>query len=84
MAQHLSAERQARKALKHRARNRAYLSKMKTVIKRVRESTDKEKAVAALTRAVKFLDQLAAKGIIHRNNAANKKSSLMKFVGKMK
>jgi len=84
MAQHLSAQRQARKALKHRIRNRAYLSKMKTVVKRVRESTEKDKAVTALTRAVKLLDQLAAKGIIHKNNAANKKSSLMKHVGKLK
>lgn len=84
MAQHLSAERQARKALKHRIRNRAYLSKMKTAVKRVRESKEKDKAVVALTRAVKLLDQLASKGIIHRNNAANKKSSLTKFVGKLK
>jgi small subunit ribosomal protein S20 len=84
MAQHLSAERQARKALKHRIRNRAYISKMKTVVKRVREAKEKDKAVVALTRAVKLLDQLAAKGIIHQNNAANKKSSLMKYVGKLK
>ncbi len=84
MAQHLSAERQARKALKHRQRNRAYLSRMKTALKRVREQKEKEKAAAALNRAVKLLDQLAAKGIIHRNNAANKKSSLMKYVATLK
>jgi small subunit ribosomal protein S20 len=80
MAQHLSAERQARKAITHRARNRAYLSKMKTLVKKVRESKDKEKAQAELKKAVKFLDQLAAKGIIHRNNAANHKSGLSKYV----
>ncbi|HUN66879.1 MAG TPA: 30S ribosomal protein S20 [Bacteroidota bacterium] len=84
MAQHLSAERQARKALKHRVRNRAYLSKMKTAIKRVRDAKEKDKAVAALSRAVKLLDQLAAKGIIHANNASNKKSSLTKHVAKIK
>ncbi len=84
MAQHLSAERQARRALKHRERNRAYLSRMKTALKRVRQQKEKEKATAALTRAVKLLDQLAAKGIIHRNNAANKKSSLMKYVAALK
>ncbi len=84
MAQHLSAERQARKAIKHRERNRAYLSKMKTAVKRVREEKDKEKAVAALKRAVKLLDQLAAKGMIHKNNASNKKSSLTKFVAAIK
>lgn len=84
MAQHLSAERQARKAVKHRARNRAYLSKMKTAIKRVRDSKEKENALVELKKVVKLLDQLAAKGMIHKNNAANKKSSLKKFVSSLK
>ncbi len=84
MAQHLSAERQARKALKHRTRNKAYMSRMKTAIKRVRQEKEKEKASAELKRVVKLLDQLAAKGIIHRNNAANKKSSLTKYVASIK
>lgn len=84
MAQHLSAERQARKALRHRARNRAYLSKMRTAIKKVRLSKDKEKGTQELKRVVKLLDQIAAKGIIHKNNAANKKSSLMKHVDSLK
>jgi small subunit ribosomal protein S20 len=84
MAQHLSAERQARKALKHRERNRKYMSMMKTAIKRVKESKEKEKAGTALKRAVKLLDQLAAKGIIHKNNAANNKSKLTKFVSALK
>ncbi len=84
MAQHLSAERQARRALKHRERNRSYMSKMKTALKRVRNAKDKDKADTELKKAVKLLDQLAAKGIIHRNNAANKKSSLTKFVAALK
>ena len=84
MAQHLSAQRQARKAVKHRTRNRAYMSRMRTAIKRVRGAKDKEKAGAELKKAMKLLDQLAAKGMIHRNNAANKKSSLTKFVATLK
>ncbi len=84
MAQHLSAERQARRALKHRERNRAYMSKMKTAIKRVRNEKDKTKAGAELKKVVKLLDQLAAKGLIHGNNAANKKSSLTKYVTSLK
>ncbi|MBA4312094.1 MAG: 30S ribosomal protein S20 [Chlorobiaceae bacterium] len=84
MAQHLSAERQARKALKNRVRNRAYAAKMKTAIKRVRDAKEKETASAELKKAVKMLDQLAAKGHIHSNNAANKKSSLTKFVNSLK
>ena len=84
MAQHLSPERQARKALKHRERNKAYMSKMKTALKRVQKSKEKDKASAELRKAFKLLDQLAAKGIIHKNNAANKKSSLTKYVTSLK
>jgi small subunit ribosomal protein S20 len=84
MAQHLSAERQARRAIKHRLRNKAYMSKMKTAVKRVRGLKEKEKAATALKQVTKLLDQLAAKGIIHRNNAANKKSSLSKYVSTLK
>jgi small subunit ribosomal protein S20 len=84
MAQHLSAERQARKAIKHHSRNKMYMSKMKTAIRRVRDSKEKEKATSELKIVIKLLDQLAAKGIIHPNNAANKKSNLTKFVASLK
>lgn len=84
MAQHASAEKQARKALKHRERNRHYLSMLKTAVKRVREAKEKEKAQAALKNAIKILDQFAAKGLIHKNKAANQKSQLMKLVFSMK
>jgi small subunit ribosomal protein S20 len=84
MAQHLSAERQARRAVKHRARNRSYASKMKNAIKKVRESKEKDKATAELQKVVKLLDQLAAKGMIHKNNAANKKSRLSRHVASLK
>ena len=84
MSQHLSAERQARKSLKHRIRNRAYMSKMKTAVKKVKTVKDKEKAAVELRKTIKLLDQLSAKGIIHRNNAANKKSSLTKYVASLK
>jgi len=57
---------------------------MKTAMKRVRQSKEKGKAAASLKEVVKLLDQLAAKGVIHRNNAANKKSRLMKFVSTLK
>lgn len=84
MAQHASAEKQARKATKRRLVNRHYMSSMKTALKRVRDAKEKEKAQEALKKAVKVLDQLAAKGIIHKNKAANQKSQLTKFVKAMK
>lgn len=84
MAQHASAAKQARQAERRRLHNKHYQSLLKTVIKRVRQTKEKDKAHAALQRAVKLLDQLAAKGIIHRNKAANQKSKLTRLVNAMK
>lgn len=84
MARHISAERQARKALKHRSRNKSYKSKMNTAVKKVRSAKGKDEAAQALAKINKLLDQLAAKGIIHKNNAANKKSRLTRYVNAMK
>lgn len=84
MAQHKSAEKRARIAKRRAARNKEWKSRMRSAIKRVRSTTEKEKAVAELRKTVKLLDQLAAKGVIHRNMAANNKSSLTKFVNALK
>jgi small subunit ribosomal protein S20 len=83
MAQHKSAEKRARQNARRHVRNKAAISKMKTLIKKVRSAKEKDKAAAALKLAVKTLDQLAAKGVIHKNKAANQKSSLTKFVSKI-
>jgi len=66
---------------KRRLRNRAVRSELKTRIKRVERAVaggDAEAAGAALRLAVKRIDMAAAKGIIHRNKAANHKSALMR------
>lgn len=84
MAQHKSAEKRARQNVHRHARNKAALSKMKSQIKKVRSAKEKEKGAAALKIAVKMLDQLAAKGLIHKNRASNLKSSLTKSVNKVK
>jgi small subunit ribosomal protein S20 len=84
MAQHRSAEKRARQNIKRHARNKASLTRMKTLIRNVRSAKDQNAASAALKTAVKALDQLASKGLIHENKAANQKSALAKFVGKMK
>lgn len=59
-------------------RNKAIKSNLKTVIKKAdaavaANAADKEAAVKA---AVKKIDQAAAKGLLHKNNAARKKSAL--------
>ena len=84
MAQHASAAKQARQAKQRRLHNKHYTSLMKTMIKKVQGTKEKDKAREVLRRTVKLLDQLAAKGIIHRNKAAHQKSRLTKFVNAMK
>ncbi len=59
-------------------RNRSLNSTLKTAIKKANnalEANDADKQ-AKVTFAIKKIDQAAAKGLIHKNNAANKKSAL--------
>jgi small subunit ribosomal protein S20 len=84
MAQHRSAEKRARQSIRRHARNKAYVTRLKSLVRKVRLAKEKEKAAAALKVAVKTLDQLAAKGVIHKNKAANQKSRLTKFVNVIK
>ena len=80
MANHKSAEKRIRTNERKRQRNKAALSKVKTLIKKVMDSNDKETAEVKLKEAVAFLDRTAIKGRIHKNNVARKKSKLTKFV----
>jgi len=68
---------------KARLRNKAVKSELKTHVRHVREAIaagDKEAAAAALVVASKQLDKAASKGVIHLNQAANRKSALAKQV----
>ncbi|GHS89226.1 30S ribosomal protein S20 [Cellulomonas hominis] len=68
---------------KARLRNKAVKSELKTYTRRVREAVaggDKEAASVALQSASKKLDKAVSKGVIHANQAANKKSALSKAV----
>lgn len=84
MAQHPSAAKRARAAERRRARNAAWKSRMRTAMKKVRNARDKAQAELELRKTLKLLDQLAARGVIHRNNAANHKSKLTRLVNAMK
>ncbi len=60
-------------------RNKSDRSELKTVIKKFDAAVsagDREQAQSAYKVAVKCVDKAAAKGIIHKNNAAHKKSSI--------
>ncbi len=68
---------------KARLRNKAVKSELKTHVRHVREAIaagDKETAVTALASASQQLDKAVSKGVIHQNQAANRKSALAKQV----
>lgn len=71
---------------KARLRNKAVKSELKTHVRRVREAVaggDKGAASVALATASKKLDKAVSKGVIHSNQAANKKSALAKSVASL-
>jgi small subunit ribosomal protein S20 len=69
---------------KRRLRNKSAKSEMKTRVKRAIHDAKADptsvETVASLRLAVKRLDKAASQGIIHKNQAANRKSSLMRQV----
>ncbi len=83
MSRNKSVQKRIRQAEKARLRNRHYKSLMRTSISKVRNSENKGDAQELLKTAVSVIDRVTRKGIIHKNNAANKKSRLHKFVAKM-
>jgi small subunit ribosomal protein S20 len=60
-------------------RNKSVKSALKTAVRKFREAAaagDKDAAVAAAQDAAKQLDKAASKGVIHKNQAANRKSAI--------
>ncbi len=61
-------------------RNKAVKSELKTRVKSAIKAVGTEDSADAVKLAIKRIDKAAAKGIIHKNQAANRKSKLMKRV----
>ncbi|WP_020528793.1 30S ribosomal protein S20 [Flexithrix dorotheae] len=83
MANHKSAKKRIRANEAKRLRNRYQLKSTRTAVKKLRSTTDKAEADALYKKVSSMLDKLAKKNIIHKNNAANKKSKLAKFVASL-
>jgi small subunit ribosomal protein S20 len=74
-----SAEKAAQQAEKHRARNVALRSRMRTAVRGVTAAIaggNKEAALSSYQKAVPVIDSLVSKQIVHRNKAARHKSRL--------
>ncbi len=83
MPQHQSAIKRVRQNKKRRERNRSQRSKMRTLITNVMEASDKDTAQELYKEATSYLDKMAAKGLIHQNNAARKKSQMTKHINNL-
>ncbi len=89
MAHSLSAKKRIRQNVKRHAINRAWTGATKKQIKSFLKSTttpgiDIQTVEQELRTAQKKIDQLAARGIIHRNTAARRKSGLFKKLNTLK
>jgi small subunit ribosomal protein S20 len=71
---------------KRHLRNRVHISRARTFVKGAREAIETGKegdAREATLKAVRALDKAAEKGVLHKNNAARRKSRLMKSLNKL-
>lgn len=71
---------------KRRLRNRYFRGRARAFIKQARSFMEKEEldqAREATLKAIQALDKAAEKGILHKNNAARRKSRLMKQLAKL-
>jgi small subunit ribosomal protein S20 len=81
MANHKSAIKRIRQSEKRRLFNRNYRNRTRTYVKNARqaiEGGELTEAEVATRTAIKDLDMAASRGIIHKRNAARRKSRLMK------
>lgn len=81
MANTKSAEKQNRQAIRHRARNQAITSAVRTQVRKFREALsggDAAKAKSELTAAIRAISKAASKGVIHKAQAARRISRLSK------
>jgi len=81
-----SAKKRIRQNVKRRMRNKYYRTRARSEVKSARQviqDGERDSAVEAVHQAVSSLDQAASKGVIHKKNAARRKSRLMKRLTKM-
>ncbi|HSK04222.1 MAG TPA: 30S ribosomal protein S20 [Kofleriaceae bacterium] len=78
MANIASAEKQNRKMIKHRARNRAAMAALRTAVKKARNAVDAkaEDATGLVKNAVSIIDSAVTKGILKRGTASRYVSRL--------
>ena len=85
MANIKSSRKRAQQNVRQRAYNRYYETTARTYVKQARSqiaANELEEAQKTVRQATEALDKAAQKGVIHRNNAARRKSRLVKALNK--
>ena len=80
MANHKSSVKRIRQTKTRTLHNKYYAKTMRNAVRKLRATTNKEKAVELYPKVQKMLDKLAKQNIIHKNKAANLKSGLSKHI----
>ena len=83
MAHHPSAIKRIRQLAVRRLRNRYAMKTSRNLIKKLRLTQDKSEAQQLFRKVSASVDKLAKNGVIHKNNAANRKSKLAKLVNRI-
>ena len=83
MANHKSSIKRIRQTKTRTLHNRYYAKTMRNAVRKLRAMTDKEEAVKLYPSVQKMLDKLAKNHVIHKNKAANIKSSLCAHISQL-
>lgn len=83
MANHKSSLKRIRQTEKRNLQNRYFGKNMRSAVRALRAITDKSEALAKFPEVQKMLDRMAKRGLIHKNKAANLKSSITKHVNSL-
>ena len=83
MAHHKSAKKRIKQDEVKTLQNKYYAKTMRNAVKKLRLETDKVVVGEALPKVVSMIDKLAKKNVIHKNKAANLKSSLVIHLNKI-
>jgi small subunit ribosomal protein S20 len=84
MANHKSALKRVRQTATRKLRNAYQHKTARNAVRGLRAATSRKDADALLPKVSSMLDKLAKRNVIHKNKAANLKSSLTKLVAKLK
>ena len=83
MAHHLSAKKRIKQSETRRVKNKYHARTTRSLVKKLRDTTDKEAAAEQYTEVASKLDKLAKTNVIHKNKASNLKSKLAKHVNSL-